>query len=339
MANLRTYAPRGILLPPASKTANGPSLRANGPVVRRVLGELSQSGELSASGKRAGTPAATNIALVYTGEPSVGCGFDAAIMCGMSRGMQDHGYDLIVLDARRSRQRGESFASLFARKGVCGAVVRTTATTRHIVSEIVDAGLPAVVVADRVDLPGVSYVYSDSREESAEAVEHLIALGHRRIAICINVVDDNDHVDRLNAYRQALVSHGIEFDPRLVMRVPAHREAGEQAVRRLINMPARPTAVFLTDPMVAVGFMGAAARDGIRVPGQLSVVGFDDSQVRFNVHPRLTAVCQDAPTLGREAFNVLHGTMTNEGVRGEPVRRSLRTWLEIHDSTAAPVPG
>lgn len=335
MANLRTYAPDQITLPSAANKDLKSSVRANGSAARRANGATVVQRDLSVNGKRP-APIATSIALLYTGEPSVGCPFDAAIMCGMSRGMQDHGYDLIVLDARRSRLPGESFAALFHRKGICGAVLRTTGTTRHIAAELAGAGLPAVVVADRIDLPGVSYVYSDSREESVEAVEHLISLGHRRIAICINVVDDSDHADRFNAYKQALANNNIEFDPRLVMRVPAHREAGEQAVRRLMNMPGRPTAVFLTDPMVAQGMLCELGRQGISVPSQLSVVGFDDSQLRFGVHPRLTAVCQDAPTLGREAFHVLHAMLTRE-TPAEPVRRALRTWLEIHDSTAAPV--
>src|SRR5688572_2887357 len=214
MSTARTYEPSEYTPSPAVKHELGISARSAGTTGKRSVSGATVLRDLSGNGKRS---AASNIALVYTGEPSIGCGFDAAIMCGMSRGMQDHGYDLLVLGARRSRLPGESLAGLFARKGVCGVVVRTTAGTKQVCAEIAETGLPTVVVADRVDLPNVSSIYSDSREESGEAVDHLIALGHRRIAICMNVVDDCDHADRYAAYRQSLANAGIEFDPRLVM--------------------------------------------------------------------------------------------------------------------------
>jgi DNA-binding LacI/PurR family transcriptional regulator len=103
-------------------------------------------------------------------------------MQGMSGGMEDFGYDLMVLDARRSRLPNETFTQMFMRKGIRGAILRTTAQSRSTCETVGDEGFPCVVVADRFDNSNVNYVYSESRESSHDSVEHLLGLGHRRIA-------------------------------------------------------------------------------------------------------------------------------------------------------------
>ncbi len=297
-------------------------------VRQRVLSVSNSSGYTPAVGKKS----TTNIALLYTGESSVGSPFDGAILFGMSQGMEEHGYDLMVLDARRSRNSGETLTQMFLRKGVRGAVVRTTLATRGVVQQLAEEGFPFVVVADRFEDERINYVYSDSVSSSREAVEHLLNLGHTRVAIALNMIDDSDHADRLAGYRQALEAAGIEYDERLVMRTPANREGGMQLLRRIVTRPDKPTGLFLADPMTAVGLFNEARRAGVRVPEDLSVVGFDDADLRYMVSPELTAVCQDAVALGREAFGALHGMI--EVASGQVVRKALPTWLEIHNSTA-----
>lgn len=319
---------------------------------QRVIAATNEAGYNPTVGRRS----TRNIALVYTGDPSIGSPFDAALMAGLSLGLEEFGYDLMVLNARRARLPHETYTQMFVRKGVRGAVLRTTAQTRGVCEAIADEGFPSIVVADRFEQPNLSYVYSDSRESSREAVEHLLGLGHKRIAICINIIDDSDHADRLAGYKQAFADHGMEVDRRLVLRIPANRGGGAQLMRRVMTMPERPTAVFLTDPVTVVGALGEARRLGIEVPRELSIVGFDDAELRYSVHPELTAVCQDAASLAREAFKALHGMLEqadsaetekdrSEKVSTDPtkalavplvVKKALRTWLEVHGSTAPP---
>jgi DNA-binding LacI/PurR family transcriptional regulator len=180
----------------------------------------------------------------------------------------------------------------------------------------------------------VSFVHADSRPATASAIEHLIGLGHRRIAIAINGVPDSDHADRFAGYRDALRMAGINFDDRLVFQAWASPEGGAQVVRQLIAVANPPTAVYLTDPMAAAGAMLEARRIGMRVPGDLSIIGFDDGRMRFMTSPNMTAVCQDATTIGRAALDVLLELIA--GSRSSSTRRVLPTWFEVHESTAAP---
>lgn len=335
MSTVRLIAKRaGVSAATVSRVLNNHPMVSK-MVRERVVAASNEAGYVASVGRKS----TTNIAFVYTGESSLGSPFDAALMYGMSCGMEEHGYDLLVLDARRARLPGETFTQMFMRKGVRGAVLRTTMQTRGVCEAIADEGFPAVVVADRFENPKVNYIYSCSRDASREAIEHLIGLGHRRVAICINIVDDNDHADRVDGYQAALHDAGIPFDPKLLLRVPAFREPGAQVLRRMMTMPDRPTAVFMTDPATVTGLLGEARRTGVRVPEDLSVVGFDDTQMRYGTTPELTSVCQDAEALGREAVAATHLLIGSDAGTITPVRKALRTWLEVHGSTAAPVSG
>ncbi|HEX8341222.1 MAG TPA: LacI family DNA-binding transcriptional regulator [Tepidisphaeraceae bacterium] len=329
MASVRTIARNaGVSITTVSRVLNNHPQVSEG-VRQRVLDASNQTGYTQTVGRKS----TTNIALLYTGESSLGSPFDGAILAGMSQGMEEHGYDLMILDARRSRNAGETLTQMMLRKGIRGAVVRTTSATRGTVEMLAAEGFPFVVAADRFDDPAVSYVYSDSIAASREATEHLIGLGHRRIGMCLNIVDDSDHLDRLEGFRQALAGHDIELDSRDVLRSPANREGGVQLLRRVMSRADRPTALFLADPITAVGLLSEARRSGVSIPADLSVVGFDDADLRYMVCPELTAVCQDASALGREAFVALHGLLDDDKT---PVRKALPTWLEIHGSTASP---
>jgi DNA-binding LacI/PurR family transcriptional regulator len=295
---------------------------------RAVLAVVNQAGYVPEVGRRS----TTNIALLYTDAPTLDSPFDAALLVGLYEGVAKLGYDLMVLDAHRSRQPGESFSQMFRRKGVKGALVRATTSSQVLCQEIAQEGFPAVVMGYRFEHSQVNWVYSDSLEASAKAIEHLIGLGHRRIGVGIHVVEDSDHADRVEAYRRVLEAHSLAFDERLLIRVPANRDGGVQAVRRALTIPDRPTALFLTDPLLSVGVLGEARRIGLRVPGDLSVVGFDDADLRYALVPQLTSVCQNTKALGREAVAVLAQIISGRGARG-PISRKLRCWLEVHEST------
>jgi DNA-binding LacI/PurR family transcriptional regulator len=289
---------------------------------------------------KVGRRSTTNIAFVYTGESSLGSPFDASLMYGMGTRMDEFGFDLMILNTARARQPDETFTQMFMRKGIRGAVLRTTTRTRVLCEQIAAEGFPAVVVGDRFDdNKRVSYIHGDSRSSSRDAVAHLIGLGHRRVGVCVNLVDDTDHRDRVSGYREAHEAAGLAVDERLVVRTPANRPGGVQVMRRLLAMSAadRPTAVYFADPMAAVGAMNEAAAAGLRVPEDLSVVGFDDAEVRFLVHPHMTSVVQDAARIGQAAFEALNDLIEQPG-RPQPVRRALPAQFEVHRSTAPPRP-
>lgn len=331
MSSVREIASRvGVSVATVSRVINNDP-RVSEAMRERVLRAANQSRYVP----KVGTRSTMNIALLYTDDPSLESPFDAALMQGMGERMDEFGFDLMILRGSRTRNPAETYTHMLMRKGVRGAVVRTTSRTRDVCEEIATEGFPAVVVGDRFDNPKVSFVSSDSRSGSREAIEHLLKLGHRRIAICTNVVDDSDHADRILGYTDAMNSLGITVDSRLIVRTPANRSGGKQIVRRLMAGSDHPTAVYMVDPMAAVGAMHELLDMGLKVPSDVSLIGFDDGELRHLMQPTMTAVCQDATEIGREAFGMLHSIINASG-KPSVLRRTLPTVLEIHSSTAPP---
>ncbi|MBA4188623.1 MAG: hypothetical protein C0467_11540 [Planctomycetaceae bacterium] len=294
-----------------------------------VLTAVNRTGYVPEVGRRS----TSNVALVYTAGASLDSPFDAALVNGIYAGLDGSDADLLILDARRSRQPSETLTQMLMRKGAQGALLRTTTASQALCEEVVAEGFAAVVVGSRPDDPKLNCIYSDSRPASREAVEHLLGLGHKRIAIGTHIVEDSDHADRLAGYHDALAAREVTTSEELVIRATADRAGGVQVVRRIAGMTPRPTAVYLTDPLMAVGALEEARRVGIRVPQDLSLIGFDDGELRHSLVPHLTAVCQDTVALGRAASELLLEVIAKTN-RTKPKRSARRCWFEIHDSTA-----
>jgi DNA-binding LacI/PurR family transcriptional regulator len=332
MTTIRKVAKKaGVSPATVSRVLNGTNAVA--PELRdRVLDAVNQYGYAPTSGRRS----ETSIAIVYTGQFSVNSPYDCACLHGIVTGMLDSDYDLRIVYLNRDKTPSETYSQFFFRKGVRGAILRSTCADRDVVRQIADDDFPTVVLGDHFDHPNLVFAYNQSRTASVEGVEHLLALGHRRIAFASNDVDDGDHLDRLDAYRSVLQTHGLH-DPQLEFHVPAHRSDGAQLIRKILSLTAPPTALFIADPLTADGVIHETHRMGVRIPDELSIVGFDDGDSRFAVYPTMTAVCQDAERLGRLTLELLWQRLATPPAEREsvPARRQSvgSAWLEINHTT------
>lgn len=334
MASVRQIANQaGVSIATVSRVINN-SPKVSEAARERVLEVINQEQYKPKIGKLL----TTNVAYIFTDAMTLGSPYDAGILAGMSNGLEYNELDLLILNAKSCRQGGETFQDVFRRKGVCGVIVRTTSATVGLCRAILDSGLPAVVLGDEIEGYEASCLDVNSRSASRDAVEHLIGLGHRKIAFCTNVVEDKDHSDRYGGYLDALEQGSVEFNSKLHFRVPANRQGGEQLARRLASMADAPTAIFVADPATCLGLITETRKIGISVPDQLSIAGFDDSESRFLTSPALTSVCQDAKRLGGQAMAKLVGLMPGHVAESIADEQSLLAWFEVNESTG-PVPG
>lgn len=331
MTTIRKVAEKaGVSIATVSRVINGSTAVA--PELRdRVFAAVSGCGYSPTVGRRS----ADSIALVYTGPLSVGSPYDAACFEGIVSSLLENDLDLKITNLSRDKKSTETYSQFFFRKDVRGVILRTTMGDRDIARAIADEGFPAVVLGDHFDHPTLSFAYNDSRAASAEGVKYLVSLGHQRVAFAANDTEDGDHIDRLQAYRQTLKSHNL-YDEQLEFRVPAHRMDGAQLMRRMMSLTVPPTAVYIADPLIAVGAINEAHRLGLKVPEELSVLGFDDTDTRYTVFPTMTAVCQDTCTLGRSAYDLLVRQCNSQLPAKDRVFLG-KAWLEInHSAGSAP---
>jgi DNA-binding LacI/PurR family transcriptional regulator len=260
--------------------------------------------------------------------------FDGLLIGGMLRGVGEQRFDLTIVNLERDKTEGETYTQFFMRKGLRGAILRTDMHSRSICEMIGRENFPSIVVADRFEAPLVNFICTNSRSDSRRAVEHLIHLGHTRIAFVMNHIPDHDHDDRLHGYREALEASKIEIDPELTIKIGADLSGGKASLSRLLSLPHPPTAIYYADPLACVGAVSRAHELRVRIPEDLSIVGFDDGDIRFRVSPQLTAVCQNAQQLGFEA--ALWLTRTLSGKEKSPLRKELSTFFEVHGTTGQP---
>lgn len=298
---------------------------------KRVLHAADKSGYKPSVGRKP-----TNvIGLAYPDEPvraDFGA-FEAALLAGILEGVSERRFDLTFLSVHRDKHHDETYEQFFNRKGVRGVIVRPLEDTA-LAESIAADGFPMVLVADRSDDPRVNYIDSDSRRTSRAAVEHLVSLGHRRIGLAIHRVADSDHRDREAGYRDGLKAAGLAVDDSLIVRAEASPEGGGMMLMRLLDQPNPPTAIYFTNPLSTVGALHRCLQLGIRVPKDLSIVGFDDGDTRLRTFPQFTAVCQDAKSLGLEAARWLTRLLKDEA-QGR-FREVRPTTLSVHESTTFP---
>jgi len=287
---------------------------------------------------RVGVRLSNVVALAYP-EDSVGTeygSFESSLRTGIMRGLGEQNFDLKLISIRRDKDPRETISQFFIRKGVRGVILRCFRRTRQIITQIAAERFPAIVVSEHFDDPLVNSIRAESYSSSRRAVEHLISLGHRRIALAIHNISDSDHSDRRRAYDDALHCAGIAVDPGLIFELPASISSGEQVLDSILSASPRVTAVFATNPMTALGIMRRSQEREVAIPRELSIVGMDDSDIRMHVWPRLSAVCQDATALGQEAAAWLCTRIQRPPTRQEPYKRTLTTVFEINGTTAPP---
>jgi LacI family xylobiose transport system transcriptional regulator len=195
--------------------------------------------------------------------------------------------------------------------------------------------IPFVIVDPAGDPePGVPSVGSANWSGGVAATQHLIDHGHRRIALITGPEDMMCSVARLAGYRSALGLAGIEVEPELIRFGDFHVEGGQRHAAELLDAPSPPTAIFAGSDLQALGVLEAARMRGIRVPEQLSVVGYDDIPVARWSSPALTTVHQPLQRMGQEAVRLL--MRLREGDTTTPTRMDLGVNLVVRQSTAPP---
>lgn len=240
-------------------------------------------------------------------------------------------------DARTQRTTARAWITQQREAGVVGIVGLTLSEPDALLDAAAEADLPFVIV-DPVDTRHrhMVSVGSSNWAGARAATAHLIALGHRRIG-CIGGPETSSAArDRLYGYRAALDSAGIEADPALVRSDTFDVATGTRHAHDLLTMAEPPTAILAADDEIAVGVLATAHELGIRVPEQLSIIGFDDTPQAAWTTPPLTSVHQHLDGMGRMAVQTVL-TMAS-GTRPASRHVELATSLTVR-ATTGPAPG
>jgi DNA-binding LacI/PurR family transcriptional regulator len=255
------------------------------------------------------------------------------IMRGIEAEANQHDYNLLLSTARAPVEAASAFTRLLRSDVIDGAIVVETLDVQQFAASLTQQPAPWVVVgySGRADMPAV---HADDFGGALAATQHLLALGHRRIGVISASPRPYALEERLRGVRAALAQAGLALDEDLLLTGDFSPESGAVGASALLDRTEPPTAIFALNDRMALGAVRAVAARGMRVPDDLSVVGFDDIALATLVTPTLTTVRQPGYALGGAAAAALFALLNGLGPAEVPA--ILPTELIVRGTTAAP---
>lgn len=256
------------------------------------------------------------------------------VIRGVEATANEYDYNLLLSVAHKSDQRS-AYTRLLRTGYMDGAITVETFEGDEAAKEIEERGLPRVSVGYRIGPNPVNSVHSNDYLGAFEAVNHLLALGHRRIGVVSGPAHFMGAMDeRMRGARDALANQQLELDPALVTYGDFTIESGYRAAIALLEAPERPTGIFAMNDRMAAGVMRQARENGLNIPADLSLVGFDDVPLTTLVEPPLTTIRQPSYELGKVAAQKLFEMINGDLQQFEPI--VLPVELIVRGSTAPP---
>jgi len=255
---------------------------------------------------------------------------------GVEQEARASGYHILLSDTALDSDYAEDIFKDLSRRRIDGLIIMgsfidQSEEAKSILTMLLKRRLPIVEIIDHHVDYNVDFVVSDYRATTNEVMSYLLSLQHRRIGMIYGVASPVLAEDRLQPYLENLRAAGLPVDQELVAQCGPTIEDGYQAALQLLKLPARPTALIAINDLLAVGALRAAGDQGLYVPTDLSLVGYDDIHVAKYLVPRLTTVSKDSTRLGREAVRQL---LTRIGQPDLPRQKmSIPPRLIIREST------
>lgn len=246
----------------------------------------------------------------------------------------DDPHTLILCNTEESATKERLYLDLLQEKRVDGIIMAPVGGSDPAVRRLVGPGLPIVCVDRGLEGLACDAVVLDNREAADRAVRHLLAQGHRTIAL-LRAAQWTDAMEgRAAGWRDALRAAGAAVGSDLIVTSESRIASAQLAASTLLDLEPRPDAVFTTNNFMTLGLMQAMAERGLRCPEDLAIAGFDDFPWAEAFRPRLTVVSQPAEQMGREAVALLFDRITKRRT-GAPVRRVLKGELIVRESCGA----
>lgn len=246
------------------------------------------------------------------------------------------GYEVFVGSTSYEPARTEALIRRMLQRNVDGVAVMTFGIEEELVQKLVEREFPLVFVDAGPDLPNIRVIKVDYGEGIRQGVQHLAALGHRRIAFISGPLRLRSAVARRDAFIRSMAELGLVVPAEHLVEGSHTMEGGIEAMERLIALPELPTAVMCSNDMTAIGALHALYRTAYKVPDDISVVGFDDVHLAQFMLPPLTTVQMSCKDLATAAVEALRAGIERDHPKAARTEWPIPTRLVVRQTTAFP---
>lgn len=266
--------------------------------------------------------------------PDLGNPLFPPIVRGIEDGLREHGYAIILANTDQDMGRERHLIDLFMQRRVDGLVLATAVRSYPLVDTLVESGLPIVLVNRTVDDSPMSMVTGDDHQGMGLAVKHLVELGHERIAFVGAALSASTGFNRYQYFLAWMQSLGLTVDEKLLVFAPWFtKDHGAEACAELLDREQDFTAIIAASDMIALGCYKALRARGLRVPDDISVVGYNGSRWCDEFNPPMTSVHVPKYDVGQQAARLMLGML--EDTSAKPSTVLLPTTLQVRESTRA----
>jgi len=245
------------------------------------------------------------------------------------------GYEILIGSTGHDPKLMERVIDRMLQRNVEGAAVMTFGIEETVLDRLAARGVPLVFIDVAPDEKGMSTLTVDYAKGISQAVQHLAVLGHRRIGFIAGPAGLHSAVLREEAFRSAMTDIGLPPPPEYIVRGDHTLEGGTEAMGSLLRLKSPPTAVMCSNDMTAIGVLHATADAGLKVPEQMSVIGFDDIHIARYMIPPLTTIQMSCRDLAQTAFNALRAYV-EEDYKNWHRDYGISTQLSVRRSTSIP---
>ena len=245
-------------------------------------------------------------------------------------------YDLLFTSTDYLTSRMTTCLRRMLERKVDGVAMMTSEMDMSLIKELGRRGVPLVFMDVGQVGPKMSHVAIDYANGVKQAVDHLVALGHKQIGFISGPLDLHSARTRRQAFLDAVRGHGLSPDKRLIREGTHTAEGGQKAMAAILRLSRHPTAVVSSNDWTAIGALHAIHAAGLRVPSDISLVGFDDIPLVSYTNPSLTTVRMSAADVGSTAFDALFKLIGGERLEGDVYQ--VPTRLIVRESTTKPAP-
>ena len=248
----------------------------------------------------------------------------------------EHGYEILVSSTNYDPKRMSQCIRRMLERKVDGVAIMTFGIEEPLLDQLAQRKVPMVFIDIGPDQPGVSILKVDYHHGIRQGVQHLAALGHRSIAFISGPMRLHSSLSRLNAFHASLEECGIHPNPAWILEGDHTLEGGTAAMQTLLDGGDLPTAVMCSNDMTAIGVLHKMYRAGLRVPDDLSVIGFDDIHIAEVTIPPLTSIQMSRFEIARAAVTALRAKLEDSKDLPRQREYDICTDLIVRESTTFP---
>ncbi len=242
-------------------------------------------------------------------------------------------YNIMLCTTEEDRNKEKEYIENFITRKVDGIILVSSSLKKPDLSQIKSQNVAVVLIGKNDGMAGENMVYTDYIAATAEAVKHMIEIGHQKIGVICGSRPKIENADKLEGFKKTMSEEGLTVEPEYIVEEENSIEGGFLAASKLLNLREFPKAILVTSDIMAIGAMEKIKQAGLRIPQDIAVVGFDNLKISGYVEPKLTTVAKPMYRMGLVAARLLFDLLEEDHEEeSEPQEILIQSKLKVRKS-------